>query len=324
MTKLLLMYGRSRPSEEHLQRLEALGVDVVTARTSETAAAQAATADAFIGTRYLRRCLPNADNLRWVQSLVAGVNTLAIPELLRRAPVVTRAPIFSDVIAMHAVSMALAVTRRLPEAALMQEKGLWKKAAVELLPTPRTALILGLGMIGREIAAICRALGLTVRAMDRSRTAEKESAVDQLITDESWREVLRDSDLLFVTLPLTVDTIQLVDLPTLQALPGHAVLVNVSRGQIVDTQALIQLLEKGHLGGAALDVTDPQPPPEDHPLWRAPRLLITPHMASFTPQRQERMELFVEDQTQRFLKGEPLLYAVDLAQLKQDSVARGE
>ncbi|MFN2191323.1 MAG: D-2-hydroxyacid dehydrogenase [Candidatus Promineifilaceae bacterium] len=320
MKKLLLMYGRSRPSQEHLQRLADLGPEVVVASTKVIALAQCAEADAFIGTRYLQPCLPEADNLHWVQSLVAGVNNLASPVLFEKASVVTRAPIFSDVIAIHAVSMAFAVIRRLPEAARMQEKEAWKRAYVELLPAPKTALILGLGMIGREIAAILKNLGIYVRAMDRSRTAEKENAVDQLITDDSWRKVLPDSDLCFVTLPLTKETTQLVDLPLLHALPRHAVLVNVSRGKLVDTQALMQLLEAGELGGAALDVTDPQPPPEGHPLWHTPRLLITPHMASFTPQRQERIERFVEAQVQRFMNGEPLLYGVDLQQLEADAL----
>jgi phosphoglycerate dehydrogenase-like enzyme len=217
--------------------------------------------------------------------------------------------------------MAYAVIRRLPEAARMQEQGVWKAPAGPL-PAPQTALILGLGMIGREIAAILRNLGLTVRAMDRSRTAEKESTVGELITDDTWHKVLPDIDLCFVTLPLTKETTQLVDLPMLQALPRHAVLVNVSRGKIVDTQALMQMLESGELGGAALDVTDPQPPPEGHPLWRTPRLLITPHMASFTPQRRERLERFIEEQVERFINKEPLLYAVDLTQLNEQATGR--
>jgi phosphoglycerate dehydrogenase-like enzyme len=319
MIKILLMYGRSRPSEEHLQRLADLGPEVIVARTKETALAHCADADAFIGTRYLQPCLVEADHVHWVQSLVAGVNNLAIPELFEKAPVVTRAPIFSDVIAMHAVSMAFAVIRRLPEAARMQEKRVWERTPVELLPAPKTALILGLGMIGQKIAAILKNLGIYVRALDRSRTAAKESAVDELITDETWREVLPECDLCFVTLPLTKETIHWVDLPVLQSLPRHAVLVNVSRGNIVDTQALVRVLEMGELGGAALDVTDPQPPPEGHPLWHTPRLLITPHMASFTPQRQERIERFVEGQVQRFVNGKPLLYEVDLKQLEADA-----
>ncbi|MFN2137297.1 MAG: D-2-hydroxyacid dehydrogenase [Candidatus Promineifilaceae bacterium] len=320
MTKLLLLYGRSRPSEEHQQRLIDLGAEIVVASDWKMAARAAVDADAFIGTRYLRQALPGAERLRWVQSLVAGVNTLAGPELLRKAPVVTRAPIFSDVIALHAVSMALAVIRRLPEAALLQEQETWKRAAAPLLPAPQTALILGLGMIGREIASILRGLGLTVWAMDRSRTAEKERVVDELIIDISWRERLPQSDLLFVTLPHTRETTGLVDLALLRALPNHAVLVNVSRGQIVDTAALLQLLQAGELGGAALDVTDPQPPPAGHPLWHSPRLLLTPHMASFTPQRQERLERFVEEQVARFVNDEPLLYAVDLVQLNKDAI----
>ena len=319
MIKLLMMYGRSRPTEEHLQRLADLGSAVVVARSEETASAHCIEADAFIGTRYLHQCLPIAENLRWVQSLVAGVNNLASPALLRKAPIVTRAPIFSDVIAMHAVSMAFAVIRRLPEAARLQEEKAWKRAPVTLLPAPKTGLILGLGMIGREIAAILKSLGLYVRAMDRSRTAEKESVVDELIIDDSWREVLPDSDLCFVTLPLTKETNQLVDLPVLQALPPHAVLVNVSRGKLVDTQALEYVLRKGELGGAALDVTDPQPLPDGHSLWHTPRLLITPHIASFTAQRQERVEHFVEAQVRRFINGEPLLYGVDLQKLKEEA-----
>ncbi len=320
MTKFLLVYGKMQPTRDHLDRLVALddGVELAVAENQADAVAHAADADLFLGHRYLQRTLPAAKKVVWIQSLLAGVDHLATPALFLRNPQVTRCPIFSDVIAVHAVTMAYSLVRRLPEAARQQAQGIWRLPA-DLLPMPTRALILGLGAIGREIARILRALGVFVRGVAKSWSAEKAAAVDEFVPTANWRSPLSDSDLCFVALPATKETSNMIDRQALAVLPRHAVLVNVGRGQVVDTEALVETLAAGQLGGAALDVIEPKPAGPDDPVWQTPRLLITPHMASFTPQRQERVERFVEEQVARFLQGEPLLYPVDLAQLRRES-----
>lgn len=320
MTKLMLNYGRMRPTPEHLERLARLGDDVelVLPDSREDVVAAAVDADAFLGHSNLRIALPVARNLRWIQSLVAGVDSMASPALFDRAPIVTRCPIFSDIIALHAVTMAYSIVRRIPEMARMQTQGISRRPP-GLLPVPRTAMILGLGEIGMQIAGILRPLGVIVRGVATAHSDEKASAVDALLVGEAWRAYLPETDLLFVTLPSTKETANMVDASVLGALPEHAVLVNVGRGQTVDTTALIAALDAGQLGGAALDVVEPAPRSADDPLWRTPRLLLTPHMASFIPERQARTERFVEDQVRRFLNDEPLLYQVDLDRLQAES-----
>lgn len=320
MTRFLLMYGRMQPTAGHLARLSALGDDLqfTVAGSREEALAHAPTADVFLGHSTLRQALPLAPRLAWVQALVAGVESMASPALFAQAPIFTRCPIFSDVIAMHAVTMAYAVIRRLPDVAQAQARGGARRPPA-LLPAPQTALILGLGMIGLEIAAILRSLGLAVSGTATTSSAAKEAAVDTLYLGDDWRAALPHSDLCFVTLPATTETVGLIDTAVLGALPRHAVLVNVGRGQTVDTAALVAALTAGELGGAALDVVDPGPDGRDDPLWTTPHLLITPHMASFTPDRQARIERFVEEQVARFIAGNPLLYPVDLARLQEES-----
>lgn len=321
MGSLLLMYGRMQPTAAHLARLAAIEarLDVVVAASRDEAVAAAPGADVFIGHSYLRHALPAAPRVRWVQSLLAGVEGLASPALFAQRPLLTRCPIFSDVIAMHAVTMAYAVVRRLPEVAQAQARGLSRRPPA-LLPTPRTALVLGLGMIGLEIARMLRALGLQVTGVATTSSAEKDAAVDRFVAAGDWRAALPGSDLCFVTLPATTETEGMMDAAALRALPDHAVLINVGRGQTVDTAALVAALGAGELGGAALDVIDPSPNGHDDPLWQTPHLLITPHMASFTPGRQERIEAFVEEQVRRFATGDPLLYPVDLDRLQEESL----
>lgn len=312
MTKLLLSYGRMTPTAQHLANLAAIDarLEFMVATSREEALAQAGEAVAFLGHAHLQPMLPMATELTWVQALVAGVDSFLTPALLARRPILTRCPIFSDVIAFHAVAMAYAVVRRLPEAARAQT-GSGPHRPPTPLPEPRTALILGLGTIGLEIAARLRATGVTVRGVATSASPDKVATVDEFLMSSEWWKPLPETDLLFITLPGNDETAHMVNDAALALLPAHAVVINVGRGQVLDTSALARRLRAGALGGAALDVVEPTPAAED-PFWQTPHLLVTPHMASFTPERQPRIEAFVEEQVRRFVAGEPLLYPVVL------------
>lgn len=312
MVKIVIMYSNAPPSPEHVRRLEELGAAVAVADSEELAIRNAADVDVILGHRYLRQTLPHTRQLKWVQSTAAGVDHLVSPEFLRVKPLLTRCPIFADIVAFHAWALAISMVRRIPEAVLAQHRGEWVRSPFDMLPLPQTAMVLGLGAIGSNLAGLLHRQGLAVLGVDKRRTPEVEQVCDELYDTQNWREQLHRVDLFFLALSLSPQNVNLVDEPILRALPRHAVLINISRGGIVDTSALIKVLNDGHLGGAALDVIEPIPASPADPIWATPRLLITPKMAVFHPDRQRKLEIFIESQVKRYLAGETLLHLVDI------------
>jgi phosphoglycerate dehydrogenase-like enzyme len=314
MVKLLIMYSNEPPTQGHVRRLATLGKDVlvIVADSEATAIRHAEDVDVILGHRYLRQTLPSCRRLKWVQSTAAGPYHLLSPDFIRIAPILTRCPIFSDIVAFHAFTLAMAVLRRIPEAVMGQQRGEWVRPPFDMLPLPQTAMILGVGCIGRALAKILRQQGLTVLGVAKSLSPEAAAVCDELLDPTNWRQHLHRADLCFIALPLTKSTANLFDKAVLKALPRHAVLVNVAQGGIVDTNALVELLTDGDLGGAALDVIDPIPESPTDPIWTAPRLLITPKVSVFHPERQKALEGFIESQVERYLGGEELLHVVDV------------
>ncbi|MEF8797609.1 MAG: D-2-hydroxyacid dehydrogenase [Salinivenus sp.] len=305
---VLLMYTPDPPSAAHVARLRALDPQLRVTVASSEAEARAAggTAEIILGQRYLRQVLPEAPHLRWVQSTSGGTDHLPESVLAKRGIVLTRFTGASKLVARHALALAWALTRGLPTLAQQHEAATWAKA-LPLLPSPARALILGTGPIGRALSPPLRAHGLHVTGVKR-RLDGALPDFDALLDRSNWRTALPSADWCFLALPHTPDTVNMVDEDALRALPPHAVVVNVGRGETLDLSALIRVLEEGRLGGAALDVVphalDPLPP--DHPLWTTPRLLISPHVAGHDPTRGPMVEAFVEAQVARYLAGEPL------------------
>jgi phosphoglycerate dehydrogenase-like enzyme len=318
---LLLMYSNASPSSAHIERLKGLQADVsvVVAESEETAVRYAADTEIILGHRYLRQTLPHARRLEWVQSTAAGPHHLLTSEFRRIKPILTRCTAFSNMVAWHAFTLALSIVRRIPEAVKAQQQGIWAHSLFDMLPLPRTAMIFGVGAIGRELAAVLRKNGIAVLGVTRAYSAEAASVCDELFCGKSsWLAHLQRADLCFITLPLTRHTRNICDEPVLRALPRHSVLVNVGRAGVIDLPALIAILQEGRLGGAALDVLDPIPCLSD-PVWSTPRLLITPKVSVFHPDRQRKLEAFMEDQVGRYLKGETLRDIVTI-----DNLAEGE
>lgn len=319
MNKLLLMYSNGRPSQAHIERLNMLREDisVVVADSEEIAIEHAADTNIILGHRYLRQTLPHVRRLKWLQSTAAGPHHLLSSDLRRVNPIITRCTAFSDVIAWHAFTLALAIVRRIPEAVKAQQQGVWH-SPFDMLSFPKTAMVLGVGSVGRELAKILHRNGLTVLGVTQKYSPEAEAVCDKLLCDNnSWREHLHRVDLCFITLPLTKNTSGLFDETILRTLPQHAVLVNVGRGGIVDTNALVSILQEGHLGGAALDVVDPVPSSSSDPTWTVPRLLITPKVAVFHPEHQNKLEAFIENQLRRYLNNETLLDIISINNLAE-------
>ncbi len=171
--------------------------------------------------------------------------------------------------------------------------------------------VLGGGGITRCLLPLLAPFGCDVTVVRRSD--ESVAGADRTITTNRLHEVLPRTDVLVLALALTAETTGVIGARELAALPDHALLVNVARGGHVVVGDLVDALAAGRLGGAALDVTDPEPLPDDHPLWSEPRCLITPHVANTPEMGLALLEPFVAENVRRFCTGEELLAPVDVA-----------
>ena len=165
--------------------------------------------------------------------------------------------------------------------------------------------MLGLGSIGRLTAKKAKALGMNVVGV-RARPSGPDE-----VGPERLREVLADADFLAVTLPKTPQTLGLVSADVLRAMPERAVLINISRGGIVDEAALVDALSEGRLAGAVLDVFETEPLPRESPLWSLPNVVITPHTGDIRGSRSRVAELFCRN-FERFRAGQSLENSVDI------------
>ncbi|MFB2893474.1 D-2-hydroxyacid dehydrogenase [Aerosakkonemataceae cyanobacterium BLCC-F50] len=305
---ILLMYSTHKPSEEHLQRLTAIepSIRVSVAESEETAIAAAKDADVIFGHRYLIQSLPYTQNLRWVQSTASGVDRLPCVELAQRQVMLTRMTLQSFVIARHAVTLAWAMVRCLPQALEYQKAGIWNQT-FDWLPLPRQAIVFGTGNIGRAIAKLLKADGIKVTGVKRTVNGETLAEFDDLCDRQSWFSLLPDMDWCFLALPHTEETRDLFNETAMRALPSHAIIVNVGRGETLVSADLCRVLSAGHLGGAALDVLYPKPTSSADPFWQTPGLIVTPHVAAHHYERSAMMEQFCEQQLVRFINNQPLL-----------------
>ena len=169
--------------------------------------------------------------------------------------------------------------------------------------------VLGRGEIGRGVARRAAALGMRVIGTRRSGAAIE--GVDEVFAASQTERVLRESDVVVVVLPLTEETRGLLDAEAIASMKRHALLVNIARGGIVDEEAVCRALHERHLAGAAFDVFDREPLPESSPLWDAPNVLITPHVAGAFPDYMARVAEILVENIRRLERGEPLRNAVD-------------
>ncbi|HEX5077933.1 MAG TPA: D-2-hydroxyacid dehydrogenase, partial [Geminicoccaceae bacterium] len=201
--------------------------------------------------------------------------------------------------------------RDVPRLQRMQRAHRWERHTNREL-AGRRALLIGLGAVGRCIARRLAALDLEVWGARRTPGPPPE-AVSRVLPLDDLGAVLGLVDVLVLACPLTPATRGLIGAAELAAMPGGALLVNVARGQVVDEQALIQALRSGRLGGAALDVAEVEPLPDDSPLWDLPNVLISPHSASTVHAENHRIvDIFLAN-LRRYLGGEPLINRFDPA-----------
>ena len=287
--------------------------EFVSATEDEAFAAALPAADAIVGGSPLDDGeLDAARRLRWIQVTSAGVEGWLTPALAEHPLQLTN---FSGVaapnIADHVLALLYAFARGLPELLDRQRRKEWSdEAPATFEPEGQTLVILGLGEIGEELAKRAAGVGLRVLAMQRHPDAPPEG-VEETVANDELPELLREADHVALTLPLTEKTKGMIGAAQLAMLRPSAYLYNVGRGQVIDQEALIAALRAGKLAGAGLDVVDPEPLPADSPLWELPNVIITGHHAAATPRLWERGIVLLEDNIERFLKGEELRNAVD-------------
>ncbi len=247
------------------------------------------------------------DGIEWVQVDSAGVDHWFASGLLGRDRTWTSARgRYAPAVAEHAVLLLLAACRRVTELA---------RASTWIVPdneriAGKTIGIVGAGAIGRETIARLRPFG--VRILGVAQPDDPDSGADETFTPDEVDTVIERSDLIVLGVPLTPSTRHLVNAERLRLLGPNGWLVNVSRGPVVDTDALVEALEGGIVGGACLDVTDPEPLPDGHPLWQMPNVLITHHSANTERMLMDAYTCLVEDNVRRFAAGEPLESTVDM------------
>ncbi len=252
-----------------------------------------------------------ADALEWIHVTAAGVDTLLFDELRDSTVVVTNAHgVFDRPIAEYVLGAVLAVAKDSRRSLELQREHVWQHRETRSILDAR-ALVVGTGAIGRSVARLLRAAGLSVRGVGRvARSGDPDFgdviASSALAGEVGW------CDHLVLAAPLTDATRGLVDASVLSAMKAGAHLVNVARGPLVDEQALLAALaEPGGLGWATLDVFDSEPLPPEHPLWNRPNVTITAHMSGDVIGWRDSLATQYAGNVRRWLAGEPLLNVVD-------------
>lgn len=246
--------------------------------------------------------------VRWVQLLSAGVENWIASGVVDDSRTWTSARGASALtVAEHALAMLLAIRRRLVEAARAEE---WR-SEMEGHPLPgATALIVGCGAIGSALIPMLASLDVASVAVTRSGRAVDGAA--ESYAAEDLPGLWRRADIVVLAAPATSRTRHLIDRHVLRELPRHAVIVNVARGSLVETDALVQALRAGDIAGAALDVTDPEPLPAGHPLWRFDTVLVTPHNANPEIAWKANVARRVAENLRRYRDGDELVGVIDL------------
>lgn len=258
-----------------------------------------------------------ATRLRWVQVAAVGVGGLMYPEMLESPVVITNARgIRARPIAEHVLAVSLALARQLHVAVRRQVAHEWAQDELEgsgaiYALLGRQMGIVGLGAIGSEVARLAKAFGMRVVATRRREGGGKPADVDELLPSDRLHDLLSTSDVVTLAAPLTPDTRGLIGARELALMKRDALLVNISRGKLVDDEALVAALRDKRIGGAALDVFAHEPLDSASPYWDLPNLIVTPHTSGAMDNYWEPLVAVFSENLRRFEAGQPLLNVVD-------------
>ena len=267
-------------NEEHrdVLTMAAQGAEVVFTEASRVSEEMAKSADIIIG-NVAPRLIKGSTKLKLMQLNSAGTDGYTEAGVLPDQAVLTNATgAYGLAIAEHMLGMLLCLMKKLDIYSNNMKSGKWEDAGNVTSIWGSKTLVVGLGDIGSEFAKRMNAMGSSVSAIKRN-PIEKPDYIDNMYSIEQLNEALAEADIVATCLPGTKETYKLFGKEAFEHMKSGAWLINVGRGGAVDTEALIEALESGKLAGACLDVTDPEPLPQDHPIWRTPNVLITPHVS---------------------------------------------
>ena len=296
-----------------LARAIAPKASFVAATTDEDKMREIEDADAFFGFGVKPEMIGRARKLRWIQLSSVGVESVLCLELLDGDIVLTNARGATAInISEHVMSLILAFTRTLHNSIKNQINKFWEnfRNLPVLEISGDTLGIIGLGSIGLQVAKRAHAFDMRILAVDPTQT-EKPDYVESLWKMDRLHDMLGQSDFMAICCPLTPQTKGMMGTPEFRAMKSTAVLVTIGRGQIINQAALVDALQTKAIAGAGLDVTDPEPLPQDSPLWEMDNVIITPHHAGASPKSWERIFNLFCVNLQRFVADEPLTNIVD-------------
>lgn len=262
-------------------------------------------------TAWRRRYLVALSADDWVLTTTAGYDGYPVAAFAERGIELTNSPgISAETVAEHALGMAISFTRRFPHYRECQREREWSRRRDDLFDLVETTVCLvGLGNVGEAIARRLTACGATVRGVKRDPT-DYDGVADAVYPTADLRAAISDARLLVLAVPLTDETRGLIGADELASLADDGVVVNVARGPVLDTEALVAALDDGWLRGAALDVFDEEPLSADSPLWDREDALLTPHCAGTTDRYGERALEIVVDQYRRWKRDDPRTHRV--------------
>ncbi len=284
--------------------------ELIFASNEEEAMKYVEDADVMIGMRISGKLIRACKKLKLVHAISAGVDGIDLEAIRESGAYLCRARgAYSTPVSEHALALMLLWELKLLKQ--IERAKEWKTVFHGELKG-KTLGILGYGDIGREIAIKAKAFGMRVIAVKRSEAGSKDEVVDFLGTIENLDYLLKESDFLVIALPLTKETYHLIGERELRLMKPSSVLVNISRGGIVDESALIKALKEKWIAGALLDVLEKEPPDKDNPLLSMENVIITPHDSGITEKAFERVADIIQENLNRLERGERLLFSVDL------------
>lgn len=258
--------------------------------------------------------LKQAKNLKWIQTNSAGVDAYCEPGILANGAVMTNATgAYGMPISEYMVGTVFAFYKNLFKYKLRQTQAIWSNVGHVKYVENTKVLCIGLGDIGSNFAMRMKKLGAYTIGIKRT-TINKPDYMDELYTTKQLKEVISKVDIIALSLPRTKETFHLLDEEMFALMKEDALIINVGRGDAIDTKALVKCLQSGKLLGAALDVFEEEPLPKEHPLWQMENVLITPHVSggNYDKETGDIVFMLMLSNFKRYFNDEPLKNIVDL------------
>jgi phosphoglycerate dehydrogenase-like enzyme len=299
MSKLLILSHNTDEYLELVQQDDLPDLEILTKPDSDC--------DIVLGeTLLIRDALPRLPNLKWAQTTSAGVERLLDPALRRDYILTNARGVFGELMSEYVFGYLLLHEKKMLVRLQAQQAKQWNRAESGVL-RGKTIGLLGVGSIGSHLAGTAKHFGMIVKGF--TRESETCSNVNVYYHEPQILDFASGLDYLVSVLPRTEDTDKIVNTALLDALPAHAIFINVGRGNAVDESALASALQEGKIAAAVLDVTENEPLDEDHPFWATPNLLLTFHTSAIS-YPENIIELFIENY-QLYAEGKQLKYQVD-------------